>query len=164
MSDLTLREATADDLPTIAALNRAAVPAVSDVDDLAMARLLEQSRTAPVVEVEDGGVVAFLIALGPWADYASPNYRFFTERYTDLVYVDRVVVDPMYQRHGIGAMLYDHVEANRGDASVITAEVNVQPPNERSLAFHAARGFIGVGEQEPYGDGVRVRMLVRRFD
>jgi predicted GNAT superfamily acetyltransferase len=110
------------------------------------------------------GVVAFLIALGPGVDYASPNYRFFHDRYPSFRYVDRVVVDPAYARRGIGAALYDLLEdeATGDGVAVLTAEVNVRPPNETSLAFHAARGFAAVGEQDT-GGGTRVRLLVREL-
>ena len=172
--DITIREATRDDLDAIARLNRGAVPAVGDVDEWALWRLVEQSSQT-LVAVDDGvatsldgegaGVVAFLIAFGPGADYDSPNYRFFADRYPSFRYVDRVVVEPSYVRRGIGAGLYDRLEAEATEAGVevLTAEVNVRPPNQTSLAFHAARGFAGVGEQDTEGGAKRVRLLVREL-
>lgn len=163
---ITVRPATDADLDAIRMLNRSAVPAVSDVDPMALWRLVEQSSPTLVAEDTDGGgVVAFMIALGPNADYESPNYRFFADRYPSFRYVDRVVVDPSYARQGIGAHLYDLLEADaaEGGVAVLTAEVNVKPPNESSLAFHAARGFMGVGEQDTEGGSKRVRLLVREL-
>lgn len=159
---ISFREATVEDLDTIGWLNRGALPAVSDLDDRALWRLVEQSAST-LVAVDDGGVVAFLIALGPGTDYDSPNYRFFAERYTSFRYVDRVVVEPSYARRGIGARLYDLLEqaCRANGVPVITAEVNVRPPNQASLAFHATHGFVGVGEQDTEGGGKRVRLLVR---
>lgn len=162
--DLRLRDATRDDLDAILRLNRDAVPAVGDVDEHAMRRLVEQSvQTLVVEEVAGGGVVAFLVALGPGTDYRSPNYQFFAQRYASFRYVDRVVVDPARARQGIGAALYERVEqaATQDRAAVLTAEVNVVPRNEASLAFHAARGFVAVGEQDTHGGATRVRLLVR---
>jgi uncharacterized protein len=142
MSDpITLRPAEADDLDAMAALNRAAVPAVSDVDDLALWRLIEQATPA-LVATEDGHVVAFVIALGPGVDYDSPNYRFFAERHASFSYIDRVVVDPLYARRGIGARLYDAVAADavqRG-VPVVTAEVNVRPPTRHRWPSTPPRG------------------------
>jgi predicted GNAT superfamily acetyltransferase len=152
---------THDHLDAVAALNAAAVPAVADVDASALWRLVDQAVFAPVVVV-DTAVVAFMIVLGPGLDYDSPNYGFFARRHADFAYVDRIVVAPPWQRRGLGAALYDAVEA-RVDATVpvLAAEVNVEPPNPGSLAFHAARGFEAVGEQDTHGGAQRVRLLVR---
>lgn len=165
MSDpIALRPAQGDDLDAIGALNRAAVPAVGDVDDAALWRLVEQASPA-LVATEDDHVVAFVIALGPGVEYDSLNYRFFAERHASFSYIDRVVVDPSYARRGIGAMLYDAVAADavKREVPVLTAEVNVRPPNEASLAFHAAQGFVGVGEQDTEGGAKRVRLFVREL-
>lgn len=165
-TDITIRDVHPDDLDDLARLNRGAVPAVSDVDAWALWRIVEESAcTLVAVDADGGGVVAFLIALGPGADYDSPNYRFFADRYPSFRYVDRVVVDPVYARQGIGARLYDLL-ADRAAAegvAVLTAEVNVRPPNQASLAFHATRGFAAVGEQETEGGAKRVRLFVREL-
>lgn len=163
-TDIQLREAISDDLDAILRLNRGALPAVGDVDDRELWRLVDQAATTLVVEdTGGGGVVAFAIVFGPGAAYESPNYRFFAERYPAFRYVDRVVVDPAYARHGIGSRLYERVvdDARSAGTPVVTAEVNVQPPNQASLAFHAAHGFEAVGEQDTEGGAKRVRLLVR---
>lgn len=164
--DIVIRDADLDDLDAIGLLNRGALPAVSDVDERALWRLMEESSSTLVaVDRDDGGVVAFLIAFGPLADYDSPNYRFFADRYASFRYVDRVVVDPVHARRGIGARLYDTLEASAREdgVGVLTAEVNVRPLNAESLAFHAARGFSVVGEQDTEAGTKRVRLLVREL-
>ena len=125
----------------------------------------ESTATLVAVDTAGGGVVAFVIVFGPDADYDSPNYRFFADRFASFRYVDRVVVDPAYARHGIGSRLYEAVvdAAAAATVPVVTAEVNVQPPNQASLAFHAAHGFVGVGEQDTEGGAKRVRLLVREL-
>ena len=165
-SDIEIRDATGDDLHAILVLNRGALPAVSDVDDRELWRLVDRSASTLVAhDTDGGGVVAFAITFGPGADYDSPNYRFFADRYPSFRYVDRVVVDPAFARRGIGTRLYDLVvrDAVAARAPVVTAEVNVQPPNPSSLAFHAAHGFVGVGEQHTEGGATRVRLLVREL-
>ena len=164
--DIQIRPATADDLDAIGLLNRGALPAVSDLDPMGLWRLVEEaSHTLVAEDTAGGGVVAFIIAFGPGADYDSPNYRFFADRYPSFRYVDRVVVDPAYARRGIAAHLYGLLaqEAGEEGVDVLTAEVNVRPPNEASLAFHAAHGFMGVGEQDTDGGAKRVRLLVREL-
>ncbi len=158
--EATIREFHDDDLVTLVGLNRDAVPEVGEADEQRLAWIIDQSVTTLVVE--DGGlVVAFVIVLGPGADYDSTNYRFFADRYGSFAYIDRVVVAPSHQRGGLGARMYDEVEKRvSGEAAVLTAEVNVTPPNPNSLAFHAARGFESVGEQDSH-DGKRVRMFLK---
>jgi predicted GNAT superfamily acetyltransferase len=41
----------------------------------------------------------------------------------------------------------------------VTCEVNLDPPNPESLAFHARLGFARVGEQETKGGSVTVALL-----
>ena len=159
-SEAILREYQDDDLVALVGLNRDAVSEVGEDVAQRLAWIIDQSTHTVVVE--DGGlVIAFVIVLGPGADYDSTNYRFFADRYPDFAYIDRVVVAPSHQRGGLGARMYDEVENQvSGEASVLTAEVNVTPPNPNSLAFHAARGFEAVGEQDSH-DGKRVRMFAK---
>jgi uncharacterized protein len=163
MAEPRIRPATAGDLPRLVALNRAEVPAVGAVTDEQLWWLVDHAWYAPVVE-EDGQVQAFLIGLGPGLDYASPNYRWFAARYDDFAYVDRVVVGADHRRRGWAGRLYDaFADAVAGAASVMTCEVNVDPPNPGSMAFHAARGFEKVGEQDTYEGTARVALLVTRL-
>ena len=41
----------------------------------------------------------------------------------------------------------------------MTAEVNVDPPNPVSSAFHESMGFAEVGRQQTYGGSVTVALL-----
>lgn len=42
----------------------------------------------------------------------------------------------------------------------MTAEVNVEPPNPVSTAFHTSMGFAEVGRQDTYGGSVTVALMV----
>ena len=44
----------------------------------------------------------------------------------------------------------DELEATC-EQPVLTLEVNLDPPNEPSLAFHARRGFVEVGQRDSGG-------------
>jgi len=102
-----------------------------------------------VIEVGSEGVVGFLLALREGADYRSPNYRWFAERYEEFVYIDRVVIAPSQQGQGLGKLLYDDLFAfarKNGD-SMVTLEFDIEPPNEASRRFHAKYGFREVGTQ-----------------
>ncbi len=159
-----LRPARPDDFGAVHALNAAAVPAVSDVPVEELRRLAAQG-SCTVADVE-GGVAAFLLTLGPGADYDSVNYRFFADRHEAFLYVDRIVVSAHARGLGLGRALYDLAMASSA-APVLCAEVNVRPRNDASLAFHERCGFTPVGEQEtpPFdadGRGAKRVVLLER--
>ncbi len=94
------------------------------------------------------------------ADYDSSNFGWFQERYESFDYLDRIVVHEDFRRQGLGGLTYDLLEARTAArAPVLALEVNSDPPNPVSMAFHAGRGYEHVGERE--FDGHRVAMLVK---
>lgn len=145
---MLIRDLTAADLPVVDAINAANVPAVGAATVEALARLLDQSSIALAAEVA-GDVVGFCLVLPPGADYGSVNYRWFSERYDSFAYLDRVAVAEGHRGAGIGAALYAEVERRLGGrVPWFTLEVNLRPRNDGSLRFHAAQGFVEVGQQE----------------
>jgi len=154
---LRLRGYHPADLPAIHAINQAAYPAVGaeTVDDLG--EIADESLIALVAhecgtEVTDGAIAGFCLVLGPEARYDSLNFLWFRDRYDDFVYLDRVALSPAYRGRGLGRMMYAEVERlaveRRPTARHFTLEVNLRPRNDGSLAFHAALGFVEVGQQE----------------
>ena len=74
-----------------------------------------------------------------------------------------VAVSPDSQGSGVGRRLYDAVveHARAAGATEVTCEVNLDPPNPDSQAFHAALGFVEVGRQWTHGGTTRVQLLAR---
>ena len=148
---MQLRAYRPDDLAVVHAVNQAEVPAVGDETIEALGLIAEESVIALVAE-EDGALVGFCLVLAPGADYDSGNYRWFSERYADFVYLDRVAIAPPFQRRGLGRAMYAEVERLAGErrpgATDFTLEVNLRPRNDTSLAFHAHLGFVEVGQRE----------------
>lgn len=93
------------------------------------------------------GHSGFLIALDERAPYANPNFAWFKQRYPAFVYIDRVVVEAAQRGRGIARSLYEDLfsETRRSGRSRIVCEVNAEPPNPASDAFHARLGFSVVG-------------------
>jgi predicted GNAT superfamily acetyltransferase len=143
-----IRAATPDHFPAILALNEEWVQATSPLDERALADLHGQAAYHRVVE-RDGRVVGFLLAIGPGRPYQSLNYTWFAARHDEFLYIDRVVVAGDHQRSGEGSALYDDVAAfaAAGGFGRLVCEVNIEPPNPGSDAFHAGRGFVEVGTQ-----------------
>ena len=142
---VVLRPLTVDDGPDVLALNEEVVHKLAPMDAEAYRWWVEQADLAWAAEV-DGAFAGFVLVLGPGHPYDSDNYRWFSERYRDFWYLDRVAVAASARRTGVGAAIYDALEARAADdGRPILLEVNVDPPNDASLAFHRARGFTEVG-------------------
>lgn len=151
------------DLPALAALNDAAVPAVSPLGLAGLTAHAPRCVVAVVIDDDDGRPMAFLLALAPGSDYDSENYRWFASHRPGSLYVDRIVVAPAARGRGLGRLLYATVASRAGELGLteITCEVNLEPPNPESLAFHTRLGFAQVGEQVTKGGAVRVALLAR---
>jgi len=158
-----LRPIDPDDVPAVVLINDAAYPAVPITSEAEIDELLAHAGFSFVAidEDEDDEVVAFLIGLKPGAAYASENYRYFESRGGDYLYVDRIVVAEHARGQRVGQLLYDAVfELARAEgASEVTCEVNLDPPNPGSLAFHARLGFERVGQQQTKGGATTVALL-----
>jgi predicted GNAT superfamily acetyltransferase len=112
-----------------------------------------------------GDLEAFIMTFDQDANYDSPNFVWFRERYRRFVYVDRVVVAAQARCRGHARRLYQdlfgHVE--RAGHTLVTCEVNTDPPNPASDAFHAALGFAEAGDAVIHGGKKAVRYYVRRI-
>jgi len=110
-----------------------------------------------------GEIDAVLLAFDEGMMYDSPNYRWFRARYRRFVYVDRVVVAESARRRGYARQLYVDLfeHARRAGHDIVGCEVNHDPPNPASDAFHAALGFTEVGRASIHQAGKTVRYLVR---
>jgi predicted GNAT superfamily acetyltransferase len=77
--------------------------------------------------------------------------------------VDRIVVASTARGRGCARRLYHDLfeQAVRTGHERIVCEVNARPPNPESDAFHAALGFIEVGNASIHNDSKTVRYLSR---
>ena len=109
-----------------------------------------------------GGKDAMLITFDQDAAYDSPNFIWFKARYAAFVYVDRIIVAAHARGRGLARDFYEDLFAKAAKASQprVVCEVNLDPPNPGSLAFHAALGFVAVGEAV-LQNGKTVRYLER---
>lgn len=146
-----LRPITPADHAAVLAWNETNVELLAPLDRSRLTQLLGWAETAAII-VDDGDDVGFVLTFAPGSAYDSDNYRWFAARHEDFLYLDRIVVDSAARRSGIGRRVYDALEVATS-APVFCLEVNVEPPNEPSLAFHRRRGFVEV-DRRAYGGHV----------
>lgn len=156
-----IRELIAADLPAIWAINQENVPAVGEESPDSLAQIVDESVSALAVEV-DSMLAGFCLVVPPGANYDSPNYRYFCDRYDDFIYLDRVALSAAHQGKGLGAALYREVE-RRARARWFTLEVNVVPPNEGSMRFHLREGFREVDQLETR-PGKIVSLMIKELE
>lgn len=166
MDDVTspyrLRNYAPSDEATIHLLNNAQIPHVTLFAPGELGRLADQAFRFRVAELHSGEPVGFVLALDQTASYSSLNFQWFKARYPQFVYVDRIVVSDPAQGAGVGRLLYSDLVAAAQEASpILTCEVNIHPPNRRSLDFHERSGFMRVGEQETEGGKKTVALMTK---
>jgi len=112
-----------------------------------------------------GDLEAFIMTFDQEANYDSPNFLWFCERYERFIYVDRVVVAAHARGRGHARRLYQDLfeHAERAGHTLVTCEVNADPPNPASDAFHAALGFTEVGDAVIHGGKKAVRYYVKQI-
>jgi predicted GNAT superfamily acetyltransferase len=152
------RPITPADVGWVLALNEAHAVELSPLSPSRLEALLAAAFYAGAI-----GEAAFLIAVDQDADYDSPNFLWFRERVARFVYVDRVAVAADRRGEGLARRLYEDLfreASGRGHADIV-CEVNVEPPNPASDAFHAVLGFREIGRARLAGAGKSVRYLRR---
>jgi hypothetical protein len=168
VTDPILRPYRTTDLDQLVAVNDAAYPAVPITPADELAELIAMSSVAVVAD--DGAAAGFLLGMPPGLPYQSENYLFFSARAREhgstFLYVDRIVLAAHLRGRGIGPRLYDaaFAEARRVGAGEVLCEVNVEPPNPGSLAFHTRIGFVEVGRQSTKGGANVVALLAAPVD
>lgn len=144
--------------PALVALNNAHAAELSFLDPDRFATLIGEAFLAARIGEAD----ALLIAFDQAADYDSPNFLWFRERFERFVYVDRIVVAAEARGRGLARLLYEALfaEAAAAGHARVVCEVNAEPPNPASDAFHAALGFVEVGSAQ-LANGKTVRYFER---
>lgn len=158
---LTVEDLAGADGEALLALNNAHARELSWLEPDTLAKLVAEAFLARRVGVAD----ALLLAFDQAADYDSVNYLWFRDRFDRFVYVDRVVVADAARGRGLARRLYDELFAAArvaGHARIV-CEVNSDPPNPASDAFHAALGFVPIGTAQIHGGAKTVTYLERRL-
>lgn len=151
--------ASPDLAQALLALNNAHAVELSWLEAPRLAHLAGEAFLAERIGQAD----ALLLAFDQDADYDSPNFLWFRERFPRFVYVDRIVVAAQARGRGHARRLYRLLfeRARAAGHERVVCEVNSNPPNPASDAFHADLGFAVVGTGKILGGQKTVTYLAR---
>ena len=154
----TIRDIGDGDVTWILALNALNEVATSRLDAARLRLMLGDAFHARAANAQDGYVIPFTQSSAS----QSENYRWFQARYMRFVYIDRIVIADHMRGAGLARALYEDVfaAARRAEHATIACEVNVDPPNPASDAFHTRLGFDEVG-RATLTNGKTVRYMIK---
>ena len=160
---MVIRDVREHELDSVLALNNAAGAGILPIDADRLRFFWRHAAYFRVAET-DGHLAGFLIALMPDANYDSPNFLWFRERYPEFVYIDRIVIAGAHRGAGLGRIFYADVQSFAEVRSpLIACEVFVTGGRDPALLFHGSFGFHEVGQQVVPGVGLRAAYLVKEL-
>ena len=163
LNELEPRLFLESDIDAALELNNLNTPAVGELDHVQLQFLIDHSLYSFAIGADT--LHAFCITFAPGAPYTSVNYQWFSQNYSDVVYLDRIVVSENMRNQTLGEKLYLAVEQRMIKdrcAPILTCEVNLNPPNHGSIRFHNRIGFHEVGQQESK-PGLTVSLLSKQI-
>ena len=144
-----IRTLRTTDLELIHKWNQSTVPKVNSLT-FEEFRLQSVNCTYSYIQCStDSMPVGFIFLYDEKTEYDSLNYLYFKSRYQKFLYVDRIIIAGEHQKKGYGQQLYDFV-IDTHNPDIFCCEVNITPPNRKSLSFHHKYGFKEIGQQNVY--------------
>lgn len=160
-----LREVTISDLEKIRTINEEAIPAVNTVSLDEFKWFLKRSIYFKVSLNEDEQVCGFLLVLPTGLEYESLNYKWFSDKFSDFAYIDRIAVKDEFRGKGIGKSLYVDLEKSvMKDIKRIACEFNINPPNLVSKKFHEGLAYKRVGTQLTENETKEVSLMIKEIN
>jgi hypothetical protein len=157
---LRFRDAVFDDLDLVLESNQAAGVSIAAIDRSTLARCFESATYFRIAEV-NGEYAGFLIGVDHHAEHDSPGFRWFRERHSAFVFIDRIVIAPRFRGHGLGRVFYaDLTSFSEVRVPVLGCQVSLEPRDDASLLFHATLGFHETAQLVD-GNGHRLGVMER---
>ena len=153
-----------DDLSIIRVINDDAVPAVNSLSEEEFIWLHKHSIYFKKVTLDEI-LAGFLLVLSMNIPYKSLNYIWFSERYNNFAYIDRIVVKEEFKSAGIGTLLYTDLEKSLPkEIKMIACEYNIKPLNMISKNFHQKMSYKNVGTQLTENNTKQVSLMVKEIN
>ena len=159
----SIRRLTLNDIKAVLEINAASVSGVAALDEAELRRLMGMPNHHLAIESADYLVVGYALTFCSKAPYDGEEFQQFQRIFAKpFIYIDQVATRSDFRRKGMGSEIYNALEsmARLGDASKLCCEVNIDPPNPGSMAFHQNRGFRQSGILTTI-DGRQVALLTK---
>jgi predicted GNAT superfamily acetyltransferase len=146
-------------------LNGGNSPEVWPLREADLTALLAYEGTHLVAVDADENVLGYLLSFPRASGYADAEIQEFRRLISEpFFYICQVVIASEHRRHGIGRALYDALTdlAQRTGVRVLGCDVNTDPPNPVSLAFHQRLGFVQIAEGHA-SNGFAIALLAKRW-
>jgi uncharacterized protein len=129
-------------LDTIRSINVESTPGVAALTPNDLIDVFESASLIWVAMTHEQ-VEGYLIGFAHDAAYQGEEFVWFRSRVQDFIYIDQIAVAADSRRRGVAAALYQALEtfAAARRLAALTCEVNLEPPNSGSMAFHRRQGF-----------------------
>ncbi|MBE1302315.1 MAG: GNAT family N-acetyltransferase [Alteromonadaceae bacterium] len=139
---MNLKHIETREIPEMLRLNNNEVPHVNELDEKVLNELINEAAFARVM-ADEYAIAGFVIGFEKGASYEGYNYNWFSQRLKQFLYIDRIIVNPQYRGKKLGNQLYDAAQSHCVSRHLdnLCCEVNDEPPNPASHAFHLQFGF-----------------------
>lgn len=159
----TLRPLTAADHAALLRLNAENWPAVAPIGARDLPWLLAGASVQQVAVDAHGHVVGYLLAFARASTYDDTEIAELRRLIAEpFLYICQVALARAHRGRGIGRAFYAAVAevARAQGARFLCCDVNLDPPNPESLAFHARLGFRQLATGTA-GNGFAIAYLVQ---
>ena len=161
---MQVRKVNINDLSIIKVINDEAVPAVNAVAEKEFIWFHKNSIYFKKV-ILDETLAGFLLVLPMNIPYKSLNYNWFSVRYNNFAYIDRIAVKKEFKSSGIGTLLYTDLEKSLPkEIKMIACEYNIKPLNMISENFHQKMAYKNVGTQLTENNTKKVCLMVKEIN
>lgn len=136
------------DLPELLRLNAANSPAVHTLDEATLGWLLGFDGWHLVAVDPAGAVLGYLLTFSSGSAYDDSEINELRRRLAEpFLYICQIVIAPSQRGRGIARAFYEAAAeaAGREGLRLLCCDVNTDPPNPGSFAFHRRLGFAEMG-------------------
>src|SRR5882724_6375960 len=146
--DWSIRPLADGDRAALLRLNADNWPAVHTLDEATLGQLLGFGGHHLVAADRSGGVLGYLLSFSSESGYDDTEIGELRRRLVEpFLYICQVAVARAHRQRRIGRAFYQAMTdiARRQGVGILCCDVNTNPPNPDSFAFHRRLGFAEIG-------------------